>query len=82
MNGRKAKVLRRLAVARATKPSNPGYIEREVPYNSVDRHGKPVRKMKRTIQFCYHQQSWRSTYRRLKRAYARSRTLREQFFGL
>jgi hypothetical protein len=82
MNGRKSKVLRKLAVARAAQPLDLGYVERKVRYNSVDRHGKPVVKEKLTHQVMYRPLSWRPIHRRLKRAYARSPELRAKFVGL
>lgn len=82
MNGRKARALRALAVARATKPGHLGYRERKIEYQSVDRHGKPVTKTLTRMQLMYQPMSWRPIYQRLKREYARNPKLRAQFVGL
>ena len=77
MNGRKAKVLRRAATARATHEGKLGFVERKIPYQSRDRNGKPVTKLRRTIQLRYHPMSWRPLYRRMKRAYSQNHSVRE-----
>jgi hypothetical protein len=81
MNGRKAKLLRRIAVERSEHDARPGFIQRKVRYSSVDRHGKPVSKVRHTLQFCYHPMSWRPIYRRLKRAYRGGSPLQRALVG-
>lgn len=81
MNGRKAKTLRRAATARATHDGKLGYIERKIPYQSKDRHGKTVMKKRRTIQLRYHPMSWRPLYRRMKKAYSQNPAVRAALAG-
>lgn len=79
MRGSKAKQLRRFAVRIAQKPAKLGYVQRKIPYMSVDRHGKPKRKWRRPIQLMWDPQSWIPTYRRLKRAYHRNPVVKRAF---